>query len=209
MFDKLSDNLNLLMAKTRINASELARQTGVPASTIKKIRSRNNINPTLATLLPLARKFSINVSQLIGDTEIPAQETKRIQNHESNETYLPLLTWRDAATRPNLPNNKQSSSGISYKTYGKQCFTLVIEEDNWEGFTKESIIIIDPESAIEHKDFALVHKEGTNVPALRQVLHDDGNIYLKPIVRDYNIAILTPQHRFIGVVVETRKKLKR
>lgn len=209
MFDKLSDNLNLLMAKTRINASELARQTGVPASTIKKIRSRNNINPTLATLLPLAQKFSLNVSQLIGDTEIPVQETKRIQNHESKEAYLPLLTWREATTWPSLSNNNQISSEIASKQYGKQCFTLAIEEDNWKGFTKGSIVIIDPESAIEHRDFALVHKEGSSTPALRQVLHDDGNIYLKPIVSDYHIAILTPQHRFVGVVIETRKKLKR
>ncbi|HTM64521.1 MAG TPA: helix-turn-helix domain-containing protein [Gammaproteobacteria bacterium] len=209
MFDKLSDNLNLLMAKTRINASELARQTGVPASTIKKIRSRNNINPTLATLLPLAKKFDINVSQLIGDSEIPERETKRTLNHETKESYLPLLTWREASVWPNLPNNKQSLSDISSRKYSKQCFTLTIDEDNWEGFSKESVIIIDPEAAIEHRDFVLVHKEGSSTPALRQVLHDDGNIYLKPIVTDYNVTLLTPQHRFVGVVIETRKKLKR
>ena len=209
MFDKLSDNLNLLMAKTRINASELARQTGVPASTIKKIRSRNSINPTLATLLPLARKFSINVSQLIGDTEIPEQEAKRIQNHELKEAYLPLLTWREAAIWPHLTNNIQVSSDIAKKQYGKECFTLAIEEDNWEGFAIESIIIIDPEAAIEHRDFVLVHKEGSNAPALRQVLQDDGNTYLKPLISDYTITILTPQHRFVGVVIETRKKLKK
>jgi len=203
MFGKLSDNLNLLMAQTRVNASELARQTGVPASTIKKIRSHSDVNPTLATLIPLARKFSITVSQLVGDIELST-------NHQSSPGYdfLPLLTWEEAATWPNICKTHTVFSRIKNWEYSKQSFALPIDEDNWEGFVKGSMIIIDPETTIEHRDFAIVHKAGMSVPSLRQILHDDGNIYLKPVVRDYKINLLTSQHQFIGAVVEIKKKLK-
>ena len=45
MFEKLSDNLNLLMEGASISADELGRSTGIPSSTIKKIRNRYNRTP--------------------------------------------------------------------------------------------------------------------------------------------------------------------
>ena len=67
MSEKLSQNLNLLMAEARINAEALSRHISLPASTIKKVRNNNDSNPTLSTLTPLANYFSLTISQLIGD----------------------------------------------------------------------------------------------------------------------------------------------
>src|SRR5436190_10910802 len=69
MFDKLGQNLDFLMNNAHLNANELARRTGIPASSIKKIRTNNSPNPTLTTLLPLSNYFSLTLSELIG--EIP------------------------------------------------------------------------------------------------------------------------------------------
>ena len=77
MFEKLCENLNFLMTKNVLNASELARSTGLPASTIKKIRNHDNPNPTLATLRPLAQYFSISLSQLIGDEPLIEDFTEK------------------------------------------------------------------------------------------------------------------------------------
>lgn len=41
MFEKLSENLDLLMTRNRLTANKVASQTGIPASTIKKIRSQD------------------------------------------------------------------------------------------------------------------------------------------------------------------------
>ena len=49
LLKKLSDNLNLLMAQSRISASELARNINLPATTIKRIRNQDPVNPTLSS----------------------------------------------------------------------------------------------------------------------------------------------------------------
>lgn len=195
MFDKLSNNLNLLMANARINASELARKTGVPASTIKKIRNDDNPNPTLTTLIPIARHFNATLSELVGD--IPLQ-----WNQPTASTYLPLLTW---ATATEWPHDQAEMSKISNE-YHKDSFALIIEEDHWEGFPKGSVIIIDPSERPQHRQYVLVHKEGASIPALRQIIHDDDQRYLKPVMTGFEISPLTPQHRIIGTVVEVRQQ---
>ncbi len=195
MFDKLSNNLNLLMANARINASELARKTGVPASTIKKIRNDDNPNPTLTTLIPIARHFNATLSELVGD--IPLQWSEPTAN-----AYLPLLTW---ATAAEWPHDHTEMSKIS-NDYHKDSFALVVEEDHWEGFPKGSVMIIDPSEPPQHRQYVLVHKKGASTPALRQIIHDDDQRYLKPVMTGFEISLLTPQHRIIGTVVEVRQQ---
>ena len=65
---RLSAILNHLMAESRIDGVQLSRRTGVPVTTINRLR-KNDVdnNPTLSTLVPLANFFVITVSQLIGD----------------------------------------------------------------------------------------------------------------------------------------------
>src|SRR5688572_30667176 len=102
MFEKLSDNLNLLMAEVHISADELSRRTGIPASTIKKIRNRYNPNPTLATLIPLAQFFSVTLGQLVGDEPLPENRLQGL--HQNNvimsQTNLPIISWQEAITWP-------------------------------------------------------------------------------------------------------------
>jgi len=200
MFEKLSDNLNLLMAKARINASELARKTGIPASTIKKIRNRNNPNPTLTTLLPIAQCFAVTVSQLIGDETLPTGNAEK-----SSQKSIPLLSWKQAIHWPN--ENAHLYLSLQHP-HSDKTFALKVEDEDWQGFTKESLLLIDPHEPVEHRDFVIVHKEGQEISSLRQVLYDEETIYLKPVINGYNITPFSSQHQLLGVVMECRKYLK-
>ena len=64
------------MALERLSSSALARKTGVHATNIKRIRNNEQANPTVTTLLPLARYFSISLSQLIGDEVLPSKSAQ-------------------------------------------------------------------------------------------------------------------------------------
>ncbi len=197
MFEKLSDNLNTLMANARMNACELARKTGVPASTIKKIRNHNNPNPTLATLIPIAQNFAISVSQLVGDEGLTMHDVSR----------LPLLSWEQAVHWPQTTPAALMSSGMMNQ-YSEHSFALLIQEDNWEGFAADSVIIIDPTIKADHRDYILVHKLQNELPSLRQMLQDDGTTYLKPVVSGYQMSILNHDYRILGTVMEIRRILK-
>lgn len=199
MFEKLSDNLNFLMAKARINASELARRTGLPASTINKIRSQDNANPTLLTLIPLANYFSMTISQLVGD--------EALSDSPLPACRLPLLAWEDAVFWPDI--NKENFSFLDiYHKYGENAYVLKVEEEDWEGFTKDAFLIIDPIAPVAHRDFVIVHRADQKNPSLKQIFYDEGHTYLKPVMTGYKLTECTGQHKFLGVVMEYRKQLK-
>jgi len=208
MFEKLSDNLNHLMTEAHISADELARRTGVPSSTIKKIRNRYNPNPTLATLLPLTQFFKITLGQLVGDEPIDASRVKGLYQPNANEMlHIPIITWKDSISWPLTHDQLQGSITTEYN-YSKNSFALIVEEADWENLVKGTVLLVDPLLKVEHRDFIIVHKIGHNIPTLKQVLFDEGQIYIKPVIRGYNIVILTDQHKILGVVVEYKKNLK-
>ncbi|MEO8400312.1 MAG: helix-turn-helix transcriptional regulator [Gammaproteobacteria bacterium] len=209
MFDKLSDNLNLLMAEMHISADELGRRTGLPASTIKKIRNRYNPNPTLTTLLPLAEFFSITLGQLVGNEPLSEIRIKGAYR-ENPQTihHIPILSWEEVTSWPNT-NAQRNNTVTTEFEYHRDAFALVVEEDDWENLAVGTALLIDPSLTAEHRDFIITRKEGQNIPSLKQVLFDEGQMYLKPVVQGYNISIFTPEHKILGIVVEYKKILKK
>ncbi len=61
---RLSDNLTRLMAARPISLTELSHGTGIPMPTLKRFQSDPTANPTIGTLLPVARFFGVTVEDL-------------------------------------------------------------------------------------------------------------------------------------------------
>jgi len=197
------------MAETCLNAEELSRRTGLPASTIKKIRNNNDSNPTLSTLSPLAKYFSLTISQLIGDEPFPKSRIKgsyKIDLETLN--HVPLITWQEAAHWPHVCDLIRPAITTEHK-YSQNAYALLVEEDNWENLVKGTALLVEPTLKVEHRDFIIVHKVGQKIPTLKQALFDEELIYLKPITQGYNITIFTPEHKILGVIVEYKKHLKK
>lgn len=208
MFEKLSDNLNQLMAEIHISSDELARQTGLPASTIKKIRNRFNLNPTLATLMPLAQFFSLTLGQLVGEEPLPIVRLKSSPPKTLNTLHhIPQLSWAEAILWPTSDIRPDVMLATEFK-HSEHAFALSVEEDGLENLSKGTLLLIDPALTAEHRDFIIVHKEGQQQPTLKQILMDEGQMYLKPLVNGYNITTLTPEHKIIGVVTGIKKYLR-
>lgn len=209
MSEKLSKNLNLLMAEARLNAEELSRRIGLPASTIKKIRNNNDSNPTLSTLSPLAKYFSLTISQLVGDEPFPESRTKGSYKIDPvTLNHIPLIAWHEAILWPTIHDPSRSTITTEHK-YSKNAYALLVEEDNWENLAKNTALLVEPALEVEHRDFIIVHKSGQKIPTLKQALFDEGQMYLKPVTQGYNIAVFTPEHKILGVIVEYKKHLKK
>lgn len=208
MFKKLSKNLDLLMSETHLNAEELSRRIGLPASTIKKIRNNKGTNPTLSTLTPLANYFSLSISQLVGEEEMPSSRIKGTYKiNIENLNYLPLITWQESITWPDIKKRSYTMVTTEHQ-YSKLAYALIIEEEGWENLSKDTVLLVEPNLKIEHRDFIVVFKRGQKKPTLKQILFDEGELYLKPVTQGYNITIFTPQHKILGVVVEYKKHFK-
>jgi transcriptional regulator with XRE-family HTH domain len=207
-FEKLSDNLNLLIAEARLNANELARRTGIPASSIKKIRNNDNPNPTLSTLVPLANFFSITVSQLIGDTPLKSENKQGIEtSHSLQQQRIPLISWSEAASWPETLDTEHTFITAKCQ-YSKNSFGLVLEEDLNEQFPKGTLLLIDCEALLEGRDYALVLKDNQNKPSIKQILIEDDQIFLKSLQLDNLIVSKSGEYKILGIVMEYRKYLK-
>ncbi len=209
MPEKLCKNLDMLMSEAHISADELSRRIGLPASSIKKIRNQENLNPTLSTLVPLAKYFSLSISQLIGDEPLPASRIKGLyQGSPETVSHIPLLSWKEAISWPSTINQPHNTIATEYE-YGENAYALLVEEDDWENLTRGTALLVDPSLNVDHRDFTIAYKEGQSTPSLKQLLIDEGKKYLKPVVHGYNIVPLTHEYKLLGVVTEYKKHLKK
>ena len=74
-------SLNVAMAYADVSNKQLAKATGLEASTISAYRSGWNDNPTLHTILKLAAGLGITAATLINYGE--KNEEKLLRNHTS------------------------------------------------------------------------------------------------------------------------------
>ena len=62
----LSSNIKKLKKQNNLSHEQLAQKAGVTYSTLIKIESGNNKNPTLDTLTKLAGVFKVSLDELVG-----------------------------------------------------------------------------------------------------------------------------------------------
>src|SRR3990167_6212407 len=91
---QLSNNLNYLLDKKKISATKLARELNLPAATIKNIRHGDNLNPTIATLSPIAQYFSVTIGQLVGEESLLEKLNVGVV------LSVPLFSWEEVLRWP-------------------------------------------------------------------------------------------------------------
>ncbi len=64
----LAKNIKKLRKKLEISQEELAKKAGITYSTLIKIESGANKNPTIQTVSKLANAFNVSVDKIIGRT---------------------------------------------------------------------------------------------------------------------------------------------
>jgi transcriptional regulator with XRE-family HTH domain len=205
MLNNLSNNLNMLMAQARLNSSELARQIGLPATTIKRIRNNEHANPTITTLLPIAKFFSITINELLGS------ELLNIEGKSFSITGLkkiPLLSWQECVNYESLEYDQCPNYILTERQLSKKAFALAMDDDNSEFFPKYCILILDPEEKPNSGDYIVVAKKEQTLAFVRKYLIEIDQIYLKPLVLGLNVSPLTSEYKILGVIVQYKMELK-
>jgi len=66
----LTQNIKKLRKKHKLSQEELARKAGITYSTLIKIESGVNKNPTLDTISKIADAFSVSLDELVGRKQL-------------------------------------------------------------------------------------------------------------------------------------------
>ncbi|MFO8767013.1 XRE family transcriptional regulator [Legionella pneumophila serogroup 6] len=191
--------LSELIKKFGLNALEIERLTGVPASTIYRLLKSDG-NPTIEVLKKLATFFQITVSQLIGEEPIGCKQ-------------IPLVPALEVASFFKLnPEEKSKFDSIPIDfPLNQRSFASICQDNTMEPFIlKNSIVIIDPDREITNKDFVFLIKKDNDQPRIRQLISDGENYYLKILNSDFPVEltkIIKQEYTFIGVIVHYRTNL--
>lgn len=190
-YSKLNLLLQELMNKERLSSSKLSQLTGIPLQTIIRLRTDPKVNPTMASLTPIARYFNITVSQLIGD-----EETINI--------YIPLVrwdklnNWLDGKANKYILRYIPLSIAVTENAFAIQ----MTSHDFGTTFIKDSILIIEPMKP-QNGDYIIACLANTDKVELLQVMTDDDNFYLRHAnPKKAHIQVMSNTENIIGVVLE-------
>lgn len=208
---ELKDILTSLMEECDIDDAQLARETGVPASTISRMRINSNANPTASTLRPISKFFSISISQLLGDEPLPKDRLPGTHNPTYyTSARMPVIEWDWIMswidTHGEDIKEKLRIWISTEKEVSENAFALIIPTDSFGfAFRKGSTIIIDPSQPPRDGDLILVKTKNEENILLKQFLLDGSEKYMRSVNPEIkSVTSLSEIHKIIGVVIETR-----
>lgn len=200
------------MAEARISGLYLAENTGVPVTTINRIRNKGKTNPTLETLLPIARFFNLTISQLVGENDLVSQ--KEVNPTPSTNAFfleIPIISWESAHSWVAGKMCPVKEYAISNNVICKGAYGLVVQNEYWQDFKVGTLLIIKPSLKAEDGDYIVVHElleNETHENTLRKLSFESGKKYLLPMTSGGNTEEMTDRHFLLGVLAEYQKKLK-
>jgi transcriptional regulator with XRE-family HTH domain len=201
MLKHLSTNLEILMSRENINSNELARKIGIPATTIKRIRSNEQANPTITTLLPISQYFSVSLTQLIGTEPLASAETHLAMK-------IPILSWVECIHYDLLDFTKLPKKIFTERTVSSKSFVLTLDDHDLEFFPKHCFLIIEPEKEPESGDYVIVGNIQHKVASIRKYIVEIDRIYLKSLMTGAGISIFNTENKILGVIIQYKVELK-
>lgn len=207
----LTDILSMLMKECDIDDADLSRQTGVPASTISRMRIHSNANPTASTLRPIAKFFDISISQLLGDETLPLSRIPGTHNPTPfTASRVPIIEWNQIYKWKNEGmdafKGKLNKWISTERKVGRNVFALVVPTDSLGlAFRKGSLLISDPNVEPNDGDLVLIKFENEPTILFRQILKDGADFYIRSVNLELKgTKLLEGNYEFLGMVIETR-----
>lgn len=202
--------VSTLMTEAGIKEAELARQTGLPQTTINRLLLGDTTDPRANTLKPIAKFFGVTIGQLLGEE---ALNKNRISgsfyaNNRNAWMNVPIIEWEDALSwvfrKDSYDIYSHNKWIITERLVSNLSFAIISKPFMEPRFRKNSILIVDPESEYIDGKFAVVSLDNQTI-TVRQISHDNTEIYLKHFDKTIpSVKYETKKHRILGVIVEAR-----
>jgi transcriptional regulator with XRE-family HTH domain len=120
--DNFAKNLLAIMKLHGVTTAKLSANINIPEITINKLRNGQNKNPTMGTVIPIAKYFRVSLDELFSD------------ENKSAQFKIPIIT---------MDGSKPSSDNFYLDKYSAE-IDLVIEvtSESYPDFKKGSLLLV-------------------------------------------------------------------
>lgn len=208
----LASILCQLMNSTNTNVNQLCKNTGLAHTTIKRMCSDPDCNPTLFSIEKVASFFGITPNQLIGITPLNQEESSYLPNVVCWDR-VPILKYSQVVEWPKNLESVRESADTQYVmtdiSVGETVFAISAQDESLEPkFCNGTILIFDPLKPVNNKDYILFIQNGKLLPQIRQALIDGPDTYAKSInpifQNDTPVLLDKTQVRIMGVLIQAK-----
>ncbi len=201
---ELAKTLSKLMKDANIKDPELSRLTGVPVSTLLKLRTIEHTNPTVETLLPIANFFGLNIQQLLGLELIDRPKGSFLPQYRKLK-LVPILKideiirWaQDKVSIEEGPTRQWAETSAEIASSG---FALAVKDSLTSGrYPENALMIFDCSEKVKDKDIVVVQFDNQDYLAIRQIIFDSGDIYFKPFNPELDKIIFDTNYKIFGIM---------
>ncbi|WP_116963764.1 helix-turn-helix domain-containing protein [Fastidiosibacter lacustris] len=206
----INNVLKQLMSENNMDVTKLARNTGLPVTTVHRLCTSDNPNPTLSTLIPIAEFFNVSIDELSGKTPLSRDRIVGL-TYQENVVHrkVPLYTWSDFLGM--LHKSEIEATPVKYIAVegdlSSELFAIIIPDKSYGILYRVgSIIIVNPCSAIEDSDYVVTGLKDFSYVGIKQVEIIEGSIYLRSITSNNNTSepYVSDKYQILGVICETR-----
>jgi Cro/C1-type HTH DNA-binding domain len=196
---KLNDILTNLMSNNSIDDALLSKETGIPISTIKRMRLNEDANPTGTTLAPIASYFKITIDQLLGlsplDQVTSTPKQLRIVPVLTKDTIQP---WLKNELDNDIITEWTKTSLDDSKCYAIRCCSFTTSKK----FHNQSIMIISPSMNPVAGDLIVISNQKFKYPTLLELHKTEEQYFVTLIDKSNDLIHLKLPFIFYGVVSE-------
>lgn len=193
----LGKNIENLLKLYKIDIKNLSIQTGIPITSIA--RMKNGCNPNVSTVEPLLDFFRIDMDTLLyKDISHSDYQNKKKMG---DLICIPVVELKDAK---NVKSSKVlkfiGAAGITNKNvFGISITTNILAP----AFQNNSIAIIDPDLVPKEGDYVLCCLDEDPNPVFRKIFMDGSLHFFKPINPGFGEMKFYETFTILGIVIKS------
>ncbi|NNM59018.1 MAG: LexA family transcriptional regulator [Legionellales bacterium] len=202
-------NIRYLMDEAGMIEAELARQTGIPQTTINRVLLGETLDPRATTLVSISKFFGVTVDQLIGHLPFNKNPIEGAY-HPTNKvawSMIPIVDWDIVRAwvfqREKFIPSSHNDWITTERGVSELSFALRTLPQMEPRFKKGSTIIVDPKQKYKDGNFVVVSCNGAT-PTVRKITLDGDDVYFSRLYSSDNPSLKQKMDEIIGTIVETR-----
>lgn len=205
----LGQHLSELMKTNKVTYLDLAHGTGVPPTTIHRLIHDPACNPTLSSLIPIAKFFNLSISQLLKE-ESPINNDTLTSNENRIENIVPFIDVHEYSSPKDLMKNILSSNiqktVFIHRTASKGSFSIQMHDNSMSPqFPAGSFLVFDPLLAPTDGSFVLAYICRSSQFEFKRIHFDGKKRYLSsisPFIESISTIKMDANDVILGSLIE-------